>query len=263
MKDPLTSPFGVMGGFALAVLMCVSTGDFANPSHREQQHDETVFDGARAAELLKAARTQADPLAQRDYHWMAALILTGMRIQEFSHLTVAQVRLALATGWLISRKEHCKGKEGKRRANEYCVTAQLRIHLQALMRISDEMGVTHDGLEVGQPLVWGRNLNGGASALSVRSYEARLKQWAVAAGLDNRISPHWLRHTRGMNVVAHCRGNNALKVAQLALNHASLRSTGVYVQMSRESFEREMQLVDGAGRLSKADARRLAAGARS
>lgn len=214
-------------------------------------------------ELLKAAKTQIDPLAQRDYHWMAALILTGMRIQEFSHLTLPQVRLALATGWLISLKEHCKGKEGKRRANEYCVTAQLRVHLQALVRISEELGQHLEQPEAGQPLVWGRAFNGGASALSVRSYEARLKQWAVAAGLDSRISPHWLRHTRGMNVVARCRGNNALKVAQLALNHASLRSTGVYVQMSREAFEREMQLVDGAGRMSKVDARRLASGVRA
>lgn len=202
-------------------------------------------------ELLKAARGRACPLAQRDYHWMAALILTGMRIAEFSHLRVAQARLALATGWLVSEKVHCKGK---RRANEYCVTAQLRVHLQALMRISDETGVCRDGLEVGQPLVWGRD----GSALSVRSYEARLKAWALAAGLDGRISPHWLRHTRGMNVVARHRGNDAMKVAQLALNHTSLRSTGIYVQMSRETLARALQVVDGGGRMAKADARRLA-----
>lgn len=203
-------------------------------------------------ELLKAARVKLDPLAQRDYHWMAALILTGMRIQEFSHLKVHQVRLALATGWLVSKKEHCKGK---RKANEYCVTAQLRLHLLALVRISDEMGQGIEPPEAGQPLVWGRD----DGLLSMRSYEARLKGWAVAAGLDPRISPHWLRHTRGMNVIARCRGNNAMKVAQLALNHASLRSTGIYIQMSRETLERELQLVDGAGRMGKADAVRMAA----
>lgn len=207
-------------------------------------------------ELLKAARVKLDPLAQRDYHWMAALILTGMRIQEFTHLTVKQVRLALATGWLVSQKQHCKGK---RKANEYCVTMQLRVHLLALIRLSDSLGQDLEPPEEGQPLVWGRNLDGSATRLSVRSYEVRLKQWAVVAGLDSRISPHWLRHTRGMNVIARCRGNNAMKVAQLALNHASLRSTGIYIQMSRETLERELQLVDGAGRMGKADARKLAA----
>ena len=209
-------------------------------------------------ELLKAARTQADPLAQRDYHWMQALIITGMRIQEFSHLTAPMVRLGLATGWLISHKRHCKGQ---RKANEYCVTEQLRVHLLALLALSDALAVDIDAPEDGQPLVWGRVLDGEAGPLSVRSYEARLKEWALAAGLDNRISPHWLRHTRGMNVMNRCRGNNAVKVAQIALNHASLRSTGIYLQMSREQVERELQLVDGAGRLSKADARRMAAGA--
>ena len=202
-------------------------------------------------ELLKAAKSQIDPLAQRDYHWMAALILTGMRIAEFSRLTVPVVKLGLATGWLISRKEHCKGRL---HANDYCVTAQLRIHLQALLRLSDELGQADDG----QPLVWGRH----GGALSVRSYEARLKLWALAAGLDGRISPHWLRHTRGMNVIKHCRGENPLLVAQRALNHSSLKSTGIYLHMSREQLASELQLVDAQGRMGKADARRLA-GARS
>jgi site-specific recombinase XerD len=208
-------------------------------------------------ELLKAAKTRLDPLAQRDYHWMSALMLTGMRVHEFSCLTTPRVRLALAAGWLVSNKQDCKGK---RKANEYCVTAQLRVHLLALLALSDATGYEVETPAAGQPLVWGRAVAGVAAALSVRSYEARLKLWAQAAGLDSRISPHWLRHTRGMNVMKRCRGNNAVKVAQIALNHASLRSTGVYLQLSREEVARELQLVDGQGRLGKAAARRLAAG---
>lgn len=204
-------------------------------------------------ELLKAAKSQACPLAQRDYHWMAALILTGMRISEFTHLTVQQVKLGLATGWLVSRKEHCKGK---RRPNEYCVTAQLKVHLQWLVAASEADASQTEAAD--QPLVWGRSVSGVAGPLSVRSYEARLKVWLAAAGLDPRISPHALRHTRGMNVMTRSRGNNAVLVAQRALNHTSLRSTGIYLQMSRENFERELQLVDGGGRMAKVDARRLA-----
>ena len=209
-------------------------------------------------ELLKAAKTQADPLAQRDYHWMSALILTGMRVQEFSLLRVDRVKKGLASGWLVSDKQHCKGK---RRANEYCVTAQLRLHLAALLNISNELSVGLQQTEAGQPLVWGRAVDGVASALSVRSYEARLKLWVVAAGLDERISPHALRHTRGMNIITRCRGNNPLKVAQIALNHASLRSTGVYLHLSRDQLAAELQAVDGGGRMHKADAVRLAGGA--
>ena len=208
-------------------------------------------------ELLKAARTLLEPLAQRDYHWMSALILTGMRVHEFSRLTVERVKLGLASGWLVSDKQHCKGK---RKANEYCVTAQLRVHLLALIRSSDSQAVDLQRLDAGQPLVWGRALSGEAGALSVRSYEARFKLWVRAAGLDERLSPHALRHTRGMNIITRCRGSNPLKVVQIALNHASLRSTGVYLHISREEIAAELQLVDGGGRLRKADAVRLAVG---
>jgi site-specific recombinase XerD len=209
-------------------------------------------------ELLKAARTQACPLAQRDYHWMAAMILLGMRVHEFSRLTVPVVKKALASGWLFSDKNHCKGK---RRINEYCVTAHLRVHLLALVSMSEAEGAVLLELadpDADCPLVWGRAVDGYATALSVRSYQARMKVWLLAAGLDERFSPHALRHTRGMNIIRNHRGNNAVKVAQLALNHTSLRSTTIYTHLSREELERDLQLVDGRGRIGKADARRLA-----
>lgn len=204
--------------------------------------------------LLSGASGLADPLAQRDFHWMAALILTGMRITEFSRLTVQQVQQALACGWLVSPKSHCKGG---RRPNQYVVTARLRMHLEALVKLSHELGAGCDVPPSGQPLVWGRDIAGIAGPLSVRSYEARVKLWAQRAGLDPRVSPHWFRHTRGMNIMRRSRGDNPLKVTQIALNHASLRSTGVYLSLSREEFEREIQIVDG-GRLPKAVARRMA-----
>jgi hypothetical protein len=60
-----------------------------------------------------------------------------------------------------------------------------------------------------------------------------------------------------MNIMRRSRGENPLKVAQVALNHSSLKSTGVYLQLSREEFEREIQAVDG-GRVPKRVARRMA-----
>jgi site-specific recombinase XerD len=203
--------------------------------------------------LLATAKRVNELLAQRDHHWMAALILTGMRIQEFSRLTAPQVRQALTCGWLVSLRENCKGKK---HTNEYLITHPLRQHLQALLKISDELAraIEHVDGEQLQPLVWGRDVAGKAGHLSVRSYEARLKEWAVAAGLDPRISPHWLRHTRGMNVINRTRGKDGLRVAKLALNHQSIRSTGIYTQMSREAYELEIRMVDG-GRVPRRVAR--------
>lgn len=203
--------------------------------------------------LLKAAKGVADPLAQRDYHWMAALLLTGMRITEFAHLTVSRVQQGLHMGWLVSLPEHCKGGRG----NEYLVTEPLRLHLQALCRLSDELGAGLVVPDEGQPLVWGRTVDGRAGHMSVRSYQDRLKHWLRAAGLDERASPHWFRHSRGMNIIRGSRADNPLKVVQVALGHKSIASTGIYTQMSREEYAHAIAQVD-ARRLPKKTARRLA-----
>lgn len=211
---------------------------------------------AEQARLLKAAKMNSDPLAQRDYHWMAALLLTGMRIGEFSALTVPQVQQGLRVGWLVSRPEQCKGGRG----NEYLVTEQLRVHLVALVRLSSLMsGQVGDAGAAGErPLVPGRD----GEALTPRAYQLRMKLWATEAGLDPRMSPHWCRHSRGMNIIRRSRATSpaqALQVAQAALGHASLKSTGIYLQLSREELTAQLQAVDAAGgRLSKKQARRAA-----
>lgn len=209
---------------------------------------------AEQARLLTAAKDCSDPLAQRDYHWMAALLLTGMRIGEFSRLSVPQVQLALRVGWLVSRPVDCKGGRG----NEYLVTEQLRVHLEALVRYAALLGsgeVSAAGAAGQRPLVPGRH----GEALTPRSYELRVKLWAKEAALDPRLSPHWFRHSRGMNIIRRSRAATpaqALQVAQAALGHASLKSTGVYLQLSREELTEQLQAVDaGGGRLSKRQAR--------
>lgn len=214
---------------------------------------------AEQARLLKAAKGSSDPLAQRDFHWLSTLVLTGMRIGEFSRLTVPQVQQALRVGWLVSRPEHCKGGRG----NEYLVTEQLRLHLQALVRYASLLGsgeVSAAGAADGLPLVPGR----GGEPLSVRSYQQRVKLWAKEAGLDPRMSPHWMRHTRGMNIIRRTRATDpgrALLVAKEALGHASLKSTGVYLELSREELTAQLQAVDAAGgRVTRQQARALALG---
>jgi site-specific recombinase XerD len=212
---------------------------------------------AEQARLLTAAKACSDPLAQRDWHWMNVLLLTGMRIGEFSRLTVPQVRQALKVGWLVPDKATCKGGRG----NEYPLTNPLRTHLEALVRYAYLLGgeVSAGAAAGAHPLVPGRF----GDHMTPRSYELRMKHWGAVAGLDPRLSPHWLRHSRGMNIVRHSRASSpgmALKVAQAALGHASLKSTGVYLQLSREELANELQKVDG-GRVKKRQARAAAVAA--
>jgi integrase len=190
-------------------------------------------------------------------------------------LELGQAELALATGWLSIRADQRKGKgfackegeakrEAKRVPHEYMVTNPVRDSLGALIDLNAELRPCID-MEPGAvaPLLWGRCGIVGGKALhehmSVRSFQARMKHWASLADLPDGVSPHWLRHTRGVNIIRRSRGNNPLKVAQLALGHASIASTGIYTQMSREEFGRELQLVAG-GRMRQADARRFSMG---
>ena len=210
--------------------------------------------------LLAKAKEQAGPLAQRDYAWMRLLIETGMRVNELATLTYRQAVNALASGWLVVTKDQ---RKGKRCGHEYLVTEPVRQGLITLMELQEELRpMVVLPPEVMPPLLWGRCgvVRGKllAEHMSVRSFQARMKYWAYLSGLPDGVSPHWLRHTRGVNIIRRSRGNNPLKVAQLALGHASIASTGIYTQMSREEYTRELQNVAG-GRMRKADARAFGA----
>jgi site-specific recombinase XerD len=213
--------------------------------------------------LLAAAKACASPLARRDYAWMRLLVETGMRVNELATLTYRQALNALASGWLVVTKEQ---RKGKRSGHEYMVTEPVRQCLMSLMELQDELQPVLDyPADALPPLLWGRcgvvKRKGVpvvmCGHMSVRSLQARMKIWAHLAGLPEGVSPHWLRHSRGVNIIRRSRGNNPLKVVQMALGHRSIASTGIYTQMSREEFAQEMQAVAG-GRMPKAQARAMA-----
>jgi site-specific recombinase XerD len=93
--------------------------------------------------------------------------------------------------------------------------------------------------------------------MSVRAFQYALAQWAQRAGIVHEITPHWLRHTRAMNILRRSTAREPLRLVQAALGHANLASTGVYIRVSREELEAELTAVDGRkGRTSVAQLRR-------
>lgn len=203
--------------------------------------------------LLGAAKALKDPLAQRDHHWMRLLIETGMRIAEMASLSAAQAEAALASGWLVVRGDQRKASpKGKRKGHEYLVTEPVRECLAALLRLQRTELPLYPEQE--PPLIWGRQ----GQPMSVRTYQARMKLWARQAGLTSQLSPHWLRHTRGANIVRRSGSANPAKVAQQALGHTSMASTSVYLGMCREEYLQALQATAG-GRMSKAAARKAGA----
>jgi site-specific recombinase XerD len=191
------------------------------------------------------------------------LASTGMRLNELVTMAVGDAEAALRTGHLFVPKEHRKGwnrkprvaKDGKVRMpnppkdHSYLVTEPVRRALLDLLAVRREQGYA-DILSA--PLVMSRKHGG----LTARAFEQRVAYWADVANLGEKVSPHWLRHTRAMNVMRRSTSSDPRGVVQGALGHASIASTGVYTRMNKEDLDAALREVDGQPRLRKRDLRR-------
>lgn len=202
---------------------------------------------AEQTRLLNTAHLVATDIARRDYAWLLLLISTGLRIGEFSKMTVRDAVLALQTGYIFIPKEH---RKGKRRDHSVLVTKPVKEALNQLLWLRD--GVAHS-----EPLVGSRK----HGALTPRGYQQRMKYWALHAGLPAKASPHWCRHTRAKNIMRKTTSNNAQGIVQAALGHVTIASTGMYTKVSKEELEPALLEVDGEPKLRKRDMRRVYEGA--
>ena len=163
-------------------------------------------------EALLAAVTGDSPAALRDRALLEVLYAAGLRITELIELDVDDLDLR-------ARTVRCLGKGSKE-------------------RIVPIGRMAHDAVEAwlvrGRPAMAPR-----APALFVNRRGGRLtrqggwkiiKQHAEAVGLEDRVSPHTLRHS----FATHLLDNGAdVRVVQELLGHASVNTTQVYTLVSR------------------------------
>ena len=184
------------------------------------------FTVAEEKHLFKTVKASSCILAQRDYLWMLLLRQTGLRIGAMSRVTVYDARQALRDKYLqyVSKGN----KPGKVFTNKKAMTA-----LRLLLRIRREMGhPEHPDM----PLVMSRRNAG----LSVRSYQARMKEWCALAGLKNG-SPHWFRHTLGKRVMQQSTSADPRAIVQGVLNHEYISTTVIYTRPDKEEMEQAME----------------------
>lgn len=201
---------------------------------------------AQQGELLRTINKHAGLLARRDSAWVRLLQSTGMRLNELVTMTVGDAELALRHGRLFVPKEHRKGGQ---RDHDYLVTEPVRRALADLLAVRREQG--HADI-LSAPLVMSRKRVG----VTARAYEQRCAMWAEMAGLGEKVSPHWFRHTRAMNIMRRSTASDPRGVVQAALGHASISSTGVYTRITKEDMEAALREVDGQPRLRKRALRR-------
>lgn len=195
---------------------------------------------------------RADALARRDGALMRLFIHSGMRLHELVLMSVGSALDALRTGWIFIPKEHRKGwhrsprKDGKARKppadHTVRVTEPVREALRDLLAARAEI----TGAELCReeaPLLASRQGEG----LSDRAVQLRVKVWMKDAGLPPEVSPHWFRHTRAKNIMRRSSSTDPRGIVQAALGHASIASTGIYTEVSREDLSAALDEVDGLG----------------
>lgn len=199
--------------------------------------------------LMRTIASFSGVKAMRDAAWIDLLKLTGFRIGEFSRLTVKAARLALQTGWLFIPKEHRKGfSRGRARDHSIPVTDPIRQRLTQLLKLQQEsFGTGADD----EPLIYSRR----GRAMSIRGYQDRFKLWCRRASLH--ATPHFMRHTRAMDIMRRSTSNDPRGLVQASLGHTTVASTGIYTGISKEQLQEGLREVDGVRRPRRRQMRRI------
>lgn len=157
---------------------------------------------------------ESDPIGKRDRAILELLYATGLRVSELIRLEIDQVNLKAA--YLI-----CRGKGGKERVVPFGNRAEralknylLEVRPLFLKKDSPYLFLTRQGKPFTRQGLW-----------------KLLHQYAVSAGLEDKVSPHILRHSFATHLLE--RGAD-LRSVQILLGHSQITTTQIYTHLSRK-----------------------------
>jgi integrase/recombinase XerD len=166
--------------------------------------------------LARPAAGGRSPKALRDAALLELLYATGMRVSEIAGLTIEDIDLAGAT-------VRCTGKGSKDRV--------MPLYPKAVEAVQDY-------LKNGRPALMGDNaeertlfLNPRGEQLTRQGLWLIIKGYARELDLDERVTPHTLRHSFATHML---NGGAGLREVQRLLGHANISTTQVYTHVSRD-----------------------------
>jgi integrase/recombinase XerC len=179
---------------------------------------------AEEVDAILNAPDRSQPLGLRDAALLEVLYSTGMRVSELVALTAAQM-------------ERCKGPlrvigKGNKERTVFLGRAALEAVGEYLTRGRASLLEARRKEGVATPALF---LNKNGTALSDRSVRTILGRYVREVALARQVTPHSLRHS----FATHLLENGAdLRAVQELLGHASLSTTQIYTQVTREQLRR-------------------------
>jgi integrase/recombinase XerD len=184
--------------------------------HVKKQLPQTLSVGEVDRLLALPAEGGRSPKALRDTALLELLYATGMRVSEVAHLTLDDLDLESGT-------VRCVGKGTKERV--------MPLYPKAIESLRDY-------LENGRSALLGDNrqertlfLNPRGEQLTRQGLWLIIKGYAREIELDDRVTPHTLRHSFATHMLD---GGAGLREVQRLLGHANISTTQVYTHVSRD-----------------------------
>ena len=156
------------------------------------------------------------PKALRDTAMLEILYATGMRVSEIASLTVDDVDLE---GGAI----RCMGKGSKERV--------MPLYPRAVEAVRDYLENGRQALLGDNPKERTLFLNPRGERLTRQGLWLIIKGYARELELDDRVTPHTLRHSFATHML---NGGAGLREVQRLLGHANISTTQIYTHVSRD-----------------------------
>jgi len=175
--------------------------------------------------LMAAPAGDHSPKALRDKALLEMLYATGMRVSEVAGLALDDLDLDGGT-------VRCVGKGDKERV--------MPLYAEACRAVGEYV-------EKGRPKLAGHGADDGTLFLNPRGEKLTrqglwliIKAYARQLGLEDRVTPHTLRHSFATHML---NGGAGLREVQKLLGHANISTTQVYTHVTRERLR---EVYDGA-----------------
>jgi integrase/recombinase XerC len=176
---------------------------------------------------LIAAADSDEPAGLRDRALLEVLYACGLRVSEAATLDIGVAdldeRTIVVTGKGNKQRLVVMGEPARAALDRY-----LRQGRGKLLRV--RRGAAMAALF----------LNRSGGRLSQRAIQLIVRKYALAAGIDDRVHPHLLRHTFATHLLD---GGAELRVVQELLGHSNPNTTQIYLHVTEE---RQRTVVEGS-----------------